>query len=121
MSIASAFAPSNNRSRWRSRNSALPLWTRSPSHTPSPSMKPESKTETTASARGFSAPLTLIRIDAFRGSDTSCIDFATISSLPLIAELVGRALHRTDEQPAHIWPALAGLLLDMTDDRLHLP
>ena len=39
-------------------------------------MKPLSNTETTASARGFSSPLTLIRIDAFRGSETSCIDFA---------------------------------------------
>src|SRR6476619_2298092 len=39
-------------------------------------MKPLSNTDTNASARGFSSPLTLIRIDAFRGSETSCIDFA---------------------------------------------
>src|SRR5690349_18332699 len=36
-------------------------------------MKPLSNTETVASARGFSSPLTLIRIEAFRGSETSCI------------------------------------------------
>src|SRR3982750_20220 len=73
--MAMAFAPSNRRSRWGSRNPRRPLWTRSPSHTPSPSMKPESNTETTASARGFSSPLTLIRIDGFRGPDTSCMDW----------------------------------------------
>src|SRR5881394_2011337 len=73
-SIAIALAPSNNRSRWRSRKAIRPLWTRIPSQTPSPSMKPLSKTETTASARGLSSPLTLIRIDAFRASETSCID-----------------------------------------------
>ncbi len=42
--------------------------TRRPSHTPSPSTKPESNTETTASARGFSAPFTETRISALRGS-----------------------------------------------------
>ena len=30
MSIAIAFAPSNSRSRWRSRKASLPLWTRKP-------------------------------------------------------------------------------------------
>jgi hypothetical protein len=36
-------------------------------------MNPLSNTDTTASARGFNSPLTLIRIDAFLGSETSCI------------------------------------------------
>jgi len=36
-------------------------------------LKPLSKTDTTASARGFNSPLTLIWIVAFRGSETSCI------------------------------------------------
>src|SRR5687768_13138530 len=68
MSIAIAFAPSHRRSRWRSRKAIRPLWTRKPSHTPSPSTKPESNTETFASSRGFSSPLTLIRIEALRAS-----------------------------------------------------
>ena len=46
MSIAIALAPSNSRSRWRSRKAIRPLWTRSPSHTPSPSMKPLNRTPT---------------------------------------------------------------------------
>src|SRR4051794_3395389 len=115
MSIAMAFVPSNSRSRWRSRKASLPRWTRSPSHTPSPSMKPLSKTETTASLRGLSSPFTLIRIDAFRGSETSCIDFA-MSVRPEI----GSALQRANEQPAQVRPASAGPLLDVAHDLLDL-
>ena len=47
-----------------------PLWTRIPSHTPWPSMKPLSNTDTLACARGTSVPLTLIRIASLRGSGT---------------------------------------------------
>ena len=36
----------------------LPFTRRSPSHTPSPSAKPESKTDTTALSRGKKAPFT---------------------------------------------------------------
>ena len=63
-----AFAPSQSRSRWRSRKTGCPPETRMPSQTPSPSTNPESKTETTASARGLSSPLTQIRISSLRGS-----------------------------------------------------
>src|SRR4051794_23592168 len=79
-------------------------------------MKPLSNTDTTASARGFSSPLTLIRIEAFRGSDTSCIDLAIASVLPLLA----RTLHRPDEQPAHLRPAVPGFVLDAGDDILDI-
>src|SRR3954470_12517123 len=113
MSIAIALAPSNSRSRWRSRNASLPLWTRKPSHTPSPSMKPLSNTDTTASARGFSSPLTLIRIDAFRASETSCIDLAMS-----VNPQRGGALHGPDEQPPNLRPALLRLFLDPANDAL---
>ena len=39
-----------------------------PSQTPSPSTNPESNTDTTASARGLSSPLTQIRMSSLRGS-----------------------------------------------------
>ena len=58
MSSAIAFAPSYSRSRCCSRKAGRPSWTRSPSQTPSPRTKPESKTDTTACARGSSSPLT---------------------------------------------------------------
>ena len=48
-----------------------PSCRRRPSQTPSPRTKPESKTETVASARGTSRPLTEIRIAALRGSSTN--------------------------------------------------
>src|SRR5689334_160957 len=114
MSIAMAFAPSNSRSRWRSRKPSLPLWTRNPSHTPSPSMKPLSNTETTASARGFSSPLTLIRIDAFRGSETSCIDL--VMSLAPIHLAVW-----PDVKPVDDRELLTNLLLDRVDYRFDVP
>src|SRR3954452_499284 len=117
MSIASALAPSNRRSRWRSRKPSLPLWTRSPSHTPSPSMKPLSNTDTTASARGFNSPLTLIRIDAFRGSDTSCIDLVMGF---LCAGFLVHGAARTKVQPPDDRELLGDLFLDRADDRFHV-
>src|SRR5262245_46431581 len=77
MSRAIAAAPSQSRSRCWSRNAGCPPCTRSPSHTPSPRTNPASKTDTTASARGTSAPLTWIRTSEFRGSSAkSCAPWA---------------------------------------------
>ena len=79
MSSAIAAAPSHSRSRCWSRNAGWPPATRNPSHTPSPSTKPASKTLTTAWARGTSSPLTLTRISALRGSSAwSCVPCAAV-------------------------------------------
>src|SRR5688572_4879322 len=105
--MARALAPSNNRSRWRSRNDSLPSWTRSPSHTPSPSMKPESNTETTASARGLSSPLTLIRTDALRGSETSWSDLPI--ALAVVLDHFAARHHEVDVlEHTHVGQGIAG-------------
>ena len=70
MSIAIAFAPSNNRSRCCARKAGRPSWTRRPSQTPSPRTNPLSKTDTTACARGTSAPFTWTSTSALRGSSS---------------------------------------------------
>src|SRR4051812_30349631 len=72
-----AFAPSKRRSRWRSRKAGWPLWTRRPSHTPSPRTKPASNTDTTARPRGTSSPFTQMRMRSLRGSSSkSCVPWA---------------------------------------------
>ena len=53
-----ALAPSNNLFKCSSKNSHLLLTSRRPSQTPSPIIKPLSKTETFASFLGRSSPLT---------------------------------------------------------------
>src|SRR3954453_3223268 len=80
-------------------------------------MKPLSNTDTIASARGLSSPLTLIRISAFRGSETSCIDLA-MPRLPA-GLLVGRAA-RTDVEPPHHRELRGHLIFNRAHDRLHL-
>src|SRR5687767_3448663 len=85
-----AFAPSNRRSRWRSRKAGWPARTRSPSHTPSPRTKPASKTDTTARSRGTSSPLTQMRMRSLRASSSkSCVPCATVRNL-MSAVDVGR-------------------------------
>src|SRR3954471_17210017 len=82
MSSMIAFAPSNRRSRWRSRNAGWPESTRNPSHTPSPRTKPASNTDTTARSRGTSSPLTQIRMRSLRGSSSkSCVPCAMAQKL----------------------------------------
>src|SRR6476661_361066 len=82
MSSMIAFAPSNRRSRWRSRKAGWPARTRSPSQTPSPSTKPESKTDTTARSRGTSSPLTQMRIRSLRASSSkSWVPWAIVQAL----------------------------------------
>src|SRR3954447_22577425 len=101
-------------------------------------MKPESNTETVASARDFSSPLTLIRIDAFRGSDTSCIDCAMAQPCNLAAFLATLGpscpatasglryldIHRASRpqvQTLHQREALGGFLFDAPDEILDVP
>ena len=68
MSIISAVAPSKSRSRCWSMNAGWPSWTRRPSHTPSPTRKPLSKTEILASWRGKNSPLMYTWTVSLRGS-----------------------------------------------------
>src|SRR4029453_13643173 len=65
-------------------------------------------TDTTASVRGFISPLTLIRMDAFRGSETSCI-FAIAGpggAAPALARGPRRA--RRPSRPCGQTPPVAG-------------
>src|SRR5437764_9022464 len=82
MSSMIALAPSNSRSRWRSKNAGWPARTRSPSHTPSPSTNPASNTDTMARSRGTSSPFTQTRMCSLRSSSSkSCVPWATARTL----------------------------------------
>src|SRR3954447_14571897 len=111
MSSMIALAPSNRRSRWRSRNAGWPALTRRPSQTPSPRTKPESNTDTTARLRGTSSPLTQIRTSSLRGSSLKSYVPCAITSVrvprihrarrqrpPLPGDVVHRHLAGTGEQ-----------------------
>ena len=94
MSRCTAFDAANSRSRCRSRWGNRPWWRRTPSQTPSPSMNPLSKTDTTARSRGTISSLTPMRVSALRGSAAwSCVGHRPCQQPPRHRDRVGGPLH----------------------------
>ena len=90
MSRSSARAPSYRRFRCASRNSSAPSCSRIPSHTPSPSTKPESNTDTTARSRCTRSPLTYTCTSALRGS--SSYSWVPVAGAAGCCSVIGRSL-----------------------------